>query len=213
MSLLHDPSLWVLSGSAAGVPCLILLSSLLRAFFWLVSLLLASLIWFISVHLSDQGNARLQYGLLIFGAAVSVLLQEAFRFAYFKLLKKADEGLATISEDGRSPISLKQMAYVSGLSFGIISGVFSVINILADSIGPGIVGIHGDSPYYFITSAFLTMAVVLLHTFWGVIFFDACERRRYWCLGLVVASHLVTSGLVSLVCQSRLPLHQKLAPS
>ncbi|XP_065607707.1 gamma-secretase subunit APH-1A isoform X1 [Cyrtonyx montezumae] len=168
------------------------------AFFWLVSLLLASLIWFISVHLSDQGNARLQYGLLIFGAAVSVLLQEAFRFAYFKLLKKADEGLATISEDGRSPISLKQMAYVSGLSFGIISGVFSVINILADSIGPGIVGIHGDSPYYFITSAFLTMAVVLLHTFWGVIFFDACERRRYWCLGLVVASHLVTSGLTFL---------------
>uniref|UniRef100_A0A803Y9K2 Gamma-secretase subunit APH-1 n=1 Tax=Meleagris gallopavo TaxID=9103 RepID=A0A803Y9K2_MELGA len=169
-----------------------------RAFFWLVSLLLASLIWFISVHLSDQGNARLQYGLLVFGAAVSVLLQEAFRFAYFKLLKKADEGLATISEDGRSPISLKQMAYVSGLSFGIISGVFSVINILADSIGPGIVGIHGDSPYYFITSAFLTMAVVLLHTFWGVIFFDACEKRRYWCLGLVVISHLVTSGLTFL---------------
>lgn len=73
--------------SAAGVPCLSSLFSLCRAFFWLVSLLLASLIWFISVHLSDQGNARLQYGLLVFGAAVSVLLQEAFRFAYFKLLK------------------------------------------------------------------------------------------------------------------------------
>ncbi|KAM7080305.1 gamma-secretase subunit APH-1A isoform 1-T1 [Ciconia maguari] len=184
------------------------------AFFWLVSLLLASLIWFVSVHLSDREDAKLQYGLLIFGAAVSVLLQEAFRFAYFKLLKplfrtscsrflscpsrKADEGLATISEDGQSPISLRQMAYVSGLSFGIISGVFSVINILADSIGPGIVGIHGDSPYYFITSAFLTMALVLLHTFWGVIFFDACEKRRYWCLGLVVASHLLTSGLTFL---------------
>ncbi|KAM6330831.1 gamma-secretase subunit APH-1A isoform 1-T1 [Alca torda] len=210
------------------------------AFFWLVSLLLASLIWFVSVHLSDREDAKLQYGLLVFGAAVSVLLQEAFRFAYFKLLKKADEGLATISEDGRSPISLRQMAYVSGLSFGIISGVFSVINILADSIGPGVVGIHGDSPYYFITSgevrgghgtwacgwpfttvrrrrrrkvvagservlccslsppAFLTMALVLLHTFWGVIFFDACEKRRYWCLGLVVASHLLTSGLTFL---------------
>uniref|UniRef100_A0A8C4JFB1 Gamma-secretase subunit APH-1 n=2 Tax=Dromaius novaehollandiae TaxID=8790 RepID=A0A8C4JFB1_DRONO len=169
-----------------------------RAFFWLVSLLLASLIWFVSVHLSDREDSKLQYNLLVFGAAVSVLLQEVFRFAYFKLLKKADEGLAMISEDGRSPISLKQMAYVSGLSFGIISGVFSVINILADSIGPGVVGIHGDSPYYFITSAFLTMAVVFLHTFWGVIFFDACEKRRYWCLGLVVASHLVTSGLTFL---------------
>uniref|UniRef100_A0A8B9BEX8 Gamma-secretase subunit APH-1 n=1 Tax=Anser brachyrhynchus TaxID=132585 RepID=A0A8B9BEX8_9AVES len=95
-----------------GGPCLSsLFLSLRRAFFWLVSLLLASLIWFVSVHLSDREDAKLQYGLLVFGAAVSVLLQEAFRFAYFKLLKKADEGLATISEDGRSPISLKQMAY------------------------------------------------------------------------------------------------------
>ncbi|GAB1287858.1 Gamma-secretase subunit APH-1A [Apodemus speciosus] len=122
------------------------------AFFWLVSLLLASVVWFILVHVTDRSDARLQYGLLIFGAAVSVLLQEVFRFAYYKLLKKADEGLASLSEDGRSPISIRQMAYVSGLSFGIISGVFSVINILADALGPGVVGIHGDSPYYFLTS-------------------------------------------------------------
>lgn len=53
------------------------------------------------------------------------------------------------------------------------------------------------------------MALVLLHTFWGVIFFDACEKRRYWCLGLVVASHLLTSGLVSL-SQGR--PRQKLSP-
>uniref|UniRef100_A0A6I8P129 Gamma-secretase subunit APH-1 n=1 Tax=Ornithorhynchus anatinus TaxID=9258 RepID=A0A6I8P129_ORNAN len=122
------------------------------AFFWLVSLLLASVVWFLSVQWSDRSDARLQTGLLLFGAAVAVLLQEAFRFAYYKLLKKADEGLASLSEDGRSPISIRQMAYVSGLSFGIISGVFSVINILADALGPGIVGIHGDSPHYFLTS-------------------------------------------------------------
>uniref|UniRef100_A0A8C5NMQ8 Gamma-secretase subunit APH-1 n=1 Tax=Junco hyemalis TaxID=40217 RepID=A0A8C5NMQ8_JUNHY len=87
---------------------------------------------------------------------------------------------------------------VSGLSFGIISGLFSITNILADSAGPGTVGIHGDSPYFFITSAFLTMALVLLHTFWGIIFFDACERRRAGGLGLVVGSHLLTSGLTFL---------------
>ncbi|XP_060057743.1 gamma-secretase subunit APH-1A isoform X2 [Erinaceus europaeus] len=127
------------------------------AFFWLVSLLLASVVWFILVHVTDRSDARLQYGLLIFGAAVSVLLQEAFRFAYYKLLKKADEGLASLSEDGRSPISIRQMAY-----------------------------------------AFLTAAIILLHTFWGVVFFDACERRRYWALGLVVGSHLLTSGLTFL---------------
>ncbi|XP_061299113.1 gamma-secretase subunit APH-1A isoform X1 [Pezoporus flaviventris] len=168
------------------------------AFFWLVSLLLASLLWFVLVRLSEGAEPRPQRGLLLVGAAGSVLLQELFRFAYFKVLKKADEGLGTISEDGRSPLSLRHMAYVSGLSFGIISGIFSVINILADAMGPGIVGIHGDSPYYFITSAFITMALVLLHTFWGIVFFDACERRRYWGLGLVVTSHLLTSGLTFL---------------
>ncbi|NXM15444.1 APH1A secretase, partial [Ploceus nigricollis] len=163
------------------------------AFFWLLSLLAASLLWSVSVQLSGREDAAL----LLLGAAAAVLLQELCRFACFKMLKKADEGLATLSEDGRSPISLRRMAYVSGLSFGIISGVFSITNLLADSAGPGTVGIHGDSPYYFITSAFLTMALVLLHTFWGIIFFDACERRRAGGLGLVVGSHLLTSGLVS----------------
>ena len=41
---------------------------------------------------------------------------------------------------------------VSGLGFGIISGAFSLINVLADSTGPGTVGIHDDSGQFFITS-------------------------------------------------------------
>ncbi|NWV45969.1 APH1A secretase, partial [Daphoenositta chrysoptera] len=163
------------------------------AFLWLLSLLAASLLWLLSVPLSGREDAAL----LPLGAAAA-LLQELCRFACFKLLKKAHEGLATLSEDGRSPMSLQEMAYVSGLSFGIISGVFSIVNVLADSAGPGTVGIHGDSPYYFITSAFLTMALVLLHTFWGVIFFDACERRRAGGLALVVGGHLLASGLTFL---------------
>ncbi|XP_077645475.1 gamma-secretase subunit APH-1A [Lonchura striata] len=163
------------------------------AFFWLLALLAASLLWSVWVRLSGREDAA-----LLPLAAAAVLLQELCRFACFKALKKADEGLAILSEDGRSPISLRRMAYVSGLSFGIISGVFSISNILADSAGPGTVGIHGDSQYYFITSAFLTMALVLLHTFWGIIFFDACERRRAGGVGLVVGSHLLTSGLTFL---------------
>lgn len=58
-----------------------------RAFFWLVSLLLSSLIWFIAVKASDPQDERLQKGLLIFGVMFSVLLQEAFRFLYYKLLR------------------------------------------------------------------------------------------------------------------------------
>ncbi|KAG8147076.1 hypothetical protein E2320_014118 [Naja naja] len=219
------PALALCLLTMAGDP-LRVLTLVAGAFYWLVSLLLASLVWFISVHLSDQEDKWLQHLLLMSGAAVSALLQEAFRFAHFKLLKRADEGLVTISEDGPFPVSTKQMAsvmpqkaalsfwelpfrsaramsflsscqVVSGLFFGIISGLFSIINILADSIGPGTVGIHGDSPYYFITSAFLIMALVFLHTFRGTIFFSACEKRHYWKLALAIVSHLVISGLVS----------------
>jgi len=52
-----------------------------------VSLLLASLVWFISVQISDKQSAAQQKGLLVFGVVLSVLLQEAFRFGYYKLLK------------------------------------------------------------------------------------------------------------------------------
>ncbi|XP_054666499.1 gamma-secretase subunit Aph-1b-like isoform X3 [Grus americana] len=102
------------------------------AFFWLVSLLLSSLIWFIAVKASNPQDESLQKGLLIFGVMFSVLLQEAFRFLYYKLLRKAIEGLVALSEDGCSPISIQQMAY--------------------DALGPGTVGIHGDSQLYFLTS-------------------------------------------------------------
>lgn len=168
------------------------------AFFWLLSLLLSSLVWFIAMKASNDKDQQLQRGLLIFGVMFSVLLQEVFRFAYYKLLRKASEGLAALSEDERSPISVQQMAYVAGLGFGIMSGAFSMINILADSLGPGIVGIHGESQYYFLTSAFMTMAVTLLHTFWGVVFFDGCENRRWWVIAVVVALHLLVSGLTFL---------------
>ncbi|XP_075594915.1 gamma-secretase subunit Aph-1b-like isoform X3 [Balearica regulorum gibbericeps] len=144
------------------------------AFFWLVSLLLSSLIWFIAIKASDPGDEPLQKGLLIFGVMFSVLLQEAFRFLYYKFLRKAIEGLAALSEDGCSPISIQQMAY--------------------DALGPGTVGIHGDSQLYFLTSAFMTMVLIFLHTFWGILFFHGCEHRRWWEITAVIVMHLAVSG-------------------
>ena len=41
---------------------------------------------------------------------------------------------------------------VSGLGFGILGGAFSLINVLADMVGPGTIGIHGDSKYFFLAS-------------------------------------------------------------
>lgn len=111
---------------------------------------------------------------------------------------------------------------VAGLGFGLMSGAFAMINLLADSLGPGIVGIQGDSQLYFLTSgtavlalgggempsvappltvsvptAFMTLVLILLHTFWGIIFFDGCETRRWGEVAAVVLCHLTVSALVS----------------
>lgn len=51
-----------------------------------------------------------------------------------------------------SQLSSHSFVSVSGLGFGFMSGAFSVVNILADSAGPGTVGIHGDSQHYFLSS-------------------------------------------------------------
>ncbi|KAG7468272.1 hypothetical protein MATL_G00141120 [Megalops atlanticus] len=174
------------------------------AFVWLVSLLLSSLVWFIVVRISDRDSSSQQKSLLIFGVVLSVFLQEAFRLGFYKLLKKANDGLLALSQEETTPISMRQLAYgtrcqcVSGLGFGFMSGAFSVINILAGSFGPGTVGIHGDSQHYFISSAFMTMAITLLHMFWGVVFFEACERRSWSGVAAVVISHLLVSCLTFL---------------
>ncbi|XP_058521712.1 gamma-secretase subunit APH-1B isoform X3 [Ochotona princeps] len=163
------------------------------AFFWLVSLLLSSLIWFMARLVSDSRDGPKQTYLLIFGVLLSVLIQEVFRFAYYRLIKKASEGLKNINPDDEVP-SMRLLAYVSGLGFGIMSGVFSFVNTLSDSLGPGTVGIHGDSPQFFLNSAFMTLVIVLLHVFWGIVFFDGCEKKKWYVILIIFLTHLLVSA-------------------
>ncbi|XP_075770872.1 gamma-secretase subunit Aph-1b-like isoform X3 [Pelodiscus sinensis] len=134
---------------------------------------------------------------IAFGPALGLCLVTVLRHPLRVIILvagKAIEGLVALSEDGCSPISIQQMAYVAGLGFGLMSGAFSMINLLADALGPGTVGIHGDSQLYFLTSAFMTMVVIFLHTFWGILFFHGCETQRWWEMAAVVLTHLIVSG-------------------
>ncbi|KAL3252839.1 hypothetical protein MRX96_054750 [Rhipicephalus microplus] len=132
------------------------------AFFWLLSLLLSSIVWFAVVPLRKQ---------LAFGVVCSVAFQEAGRFLFYRVLRKAELGLKKVTEVGADGAvvssSRTTLSYVSGLGFGVMSGVFSLLNVLADAIGPGTVGLNGGSSCFFLTSALTTSAFVLLHTFWG----------------------------------------------
>lgn len=87
---------------------------------------------------------------------------------------------------------------VVGLGFGMMSGAFSLINVLADSIGPGTVGFNGEHQDYFLVSALQCMAMILLQTFWGVVAFDALEHKKFLHLIYVWSTHLLVSCLVSI---------------
>ncbi|XP_076984259.1 gamma-secretase subunit APH-1B isoform X4 [Tamandua tetradactyla] len=130
------------------------------AFFWLVSLLLSSLIWFVAGTIIGNKDEPLKKYLLIFGVLVSVIIQEAFRFSYYHLLKKANEGLKTISPF-ETALSMRLLAY-----------------------------------------AFMTLVVILLHVFWGVIFFDGCEKKHRCTLLIVLLTHLLVSALESPRCNN-----------
>uniref|UniRef100_UPI00358FD808 gamma-secretase subunit Aph-1b-like isoform X2 n=1 Tax=Myxine glutinosa TaxID=7769 RepID=UPI00358FD808 len=197
-------SLFVLTIASDPLRIIILVAG---SFFWLLSLLLSSLVWFIAEKVNESLGQNFQHQLLVFGVVISVLLQEIFRFAFFRILQKAEHGLTVFSNDGQPPITVRQMAYVAGLGFGVVSAAFSMLNLLAQASGPGAVGIHGDSQYFFITSAFMSLALVFLHTCWGVVFFGACEHRRWFSIFIVVVSHLLISVL-SLVG----PLHKVCLP-
>lgn len=156
---------------------------LTASFFWLISLLLSSLIWFAVVPLREK---------LIFSVFFSVLIQELFRYGIYLTLRKAERGLREVA-DNITVMSKHMLAYVSGLGFGITSGAFALVNILADAAGPATMGLKGGSENFFLSSAAHTQCMILLNVFWSVIFFNGCDKRKYEQIIFVTVSHLFVS--------------------
>lgn len=89
-------------------------------------------------------------------------------------------------------------AYVCGLGFGFMSGAFALVNVLADATGPGTMGLRQGSEHFFIISAATTLCFVLLHTFWGVVFFSALDTKNWLQVTWVVFSHIFSSCMTLL---------------
>ncbi|EDW64275.1 gamma-secretase subunit Aph-1 [Drosophila virilis] len=179
-------ALFVFSIANDPVRIIILIAA---AFFWLLSLLLSSLLWFAVVPLRD---------VLAFGVVFSVLFQECFRYIIYRILRSTEQGLHAVAEDTRITENKHILAYVSGLGFGIISGMFALVNVLADMSGPGTMGLKGGTDLFFMTSAAQALSIILLHTFWSIIFFNAFDTNNYLHIGYVVVTHLFVSLLTLL---------------
>ncbi|XP_028166473.1 gamma-secretase subunit Aph-1 [Ostrinia furnacalis] len=156
------------------------------AFGWLLSFLLSSLVWYAVVPLRSY---------LAFGMVFAVIFQEAFRYGMYLLLRKTEAGLKEISENHEIGSNKLEMAYVSGLGFGVMSGAFALVNVLADSVGPGTLGLKTGTEYFFVTSAAMTLCMILLNTFWSVIFFSGLDESNYMKIGWVILSHFLVSSI------------------
>ncbi|KAF3830588.1 hypothetical protein GH733_004407 [Mirounga leonina] len=66
------------------------------------------------------------------------------------------------------------------------------------SVGFGICCLHDWTLMDDCLSAFMTLVIILLHMFWGIIFFDGCEKKKWSALLVVLLTHLLVSALVSI---------------
>merc|ERR1711997_1419443 len=120
------------------------------------SLLPSAILWSIVTPLKDE---------LAFALVFSVLFQELFRYLIYLMLDRADTYLKKLTETEETQIFANKhmLAYVVGLGFGLMSGAFSLVNVLADSLGPGTVGMKGEPQNFFLVSAAMTLCMILLH--------------------------------------------------
>lgn len=65
----------------------------------------------------------------------------------------------------------------------------------SSQVGPATIGLLGGNSSFLLTSATQALCIILLHTFWSIILFNACDNSNRMHLFYVVVSHLLVSGL------------------
>jgi len=165
------------------------------AFMWLVSALVTSIIWSAVTPLKEE-NAWI--------IIVGVAMQEVFRFAYWKLLKRAEEGLATLGDDGSGSATRPKQAMIAGLGFSLMSSVMQMNIVLNDAAGPGTLPARGcPGTSIFVISALVTMCFGILNIAWSIILHYGLEQTSQkggssmscWQLWFVVVMHYIASFL------------------
>ncbi|XP_034247179.1 gamma-secretase subunit Aph-1 [Thrips palmi] len=163
------------------------------AFFWLLSALFSSIIWLLFGLTGMSQEVQIALSVIL-----SVLCQEGFRFLLYKTLTLLDNGLKNMLETHTHLIDRKLMAYAAGIGFGVMSGIFSLINVLADAVGPATMGLRTGSDKFILVSACFTLCFVLLHIFWSIIIFPALDQRNMVQIAWVLVTHLLASTLTLL---------------
>ncbi|KAJ3186586.1 gamma secretase complex protein [Gaertneriomyces sp. JEL0708] len=155
------------------------------AFFWLISILVSSIIWYIIKPMQTVPAATIFVG---------VLLQECGRYLSFRLMSKAERGLNIVAKKPNSPLNRPRHAFVLGLGMGLMSGLTSYLPQLAESAGPAVLPCSScPGADVFFISAITTFLFIFLHTAWNMVAFEGWYRRQWLPFVLVVVSHYAAS--------------------
>lgn len=149
---------------------------------------------------------------------MAVLSQEIFRYLFHIVTKQAQVYLAKIigseTNDKRTSASTSRtneiqldskgsfefqkqipISYVSGLGFGLMNAAFSLMNVLTDYIGPGTVGLKGDSAYFLLVSSLTALAFVLLNVAWSILMSESIEKSDKRLAGVVLVTHFAATTI------------------
>ncbi|KAG0362747.1 gamma secretase complex protein [Podila minutissima] len=185
----YGPSLAIFFGHIAPNAQLVILM-VSSAFFWLISLLLASAIWFMA------SSSRLTFTSTII---YTVLLQELFRWFLYLLINRAESGLNMVAKHPKSKYNRSGYAFSAGLGFGLMFGAISYITMLVQSLGPGVLMcVSCKSVSLYFISAITTSILILHHCAWMMISFTGFTHRSYPRILWVLISHYGASYLTLL---------------
>lgn len=146
--------------------------SMTAAFFWLISVFLGGILWYVMYPLRDWHALTIGY---------FVVFQELFRWFYYLLYAKAEKGLFTTAKDPNFRLNKPLFAFVSGLGFGLVYALITYVTLLVHAAGPGTLysqSCPGMSLPF--VGAISTCLISLLHVAWMLIAFDG-----YWSTGMV----------------------------
>ncbi|KAG0081895.1 gamma secretase complex protein [Linnemannia elongata] len=185
----YGPSLAIFFGSIAPNAQLVILM-VSSAFFWLISVLLASAIWYMASDSRNTFPVTIIY---------TVLLQELFRYFLYLLINRAESGLNMVAMHPKSKFNRSGYAFAAGLGFGLMFGIISYITQLVNSLGPGVIMCESCKTVslYFI-SAITTSILILHHCAWMMISFTGFTNRSWLRIAWVVITHYGASYLTIL---------------
>lgn len=189
LSIAFGPSvtLFLVTAASEAQAVILLIAS---AFFWLLSLLLSSLVWLAAVPLRKH---------LAFTLFFSVIFQEALRVLFVLLVKKTNTALSRISRETTDLFHGPRYSIIAGLGYGVMSAMFMYVNVLSEASGPGTYYTPGSpSMPIFVSGALQGSVMTFLHVCWGLLCSEAVEKRDWKLLLGVTLSHMFVSAMTLL---------------